>query len=191
MIIGLGNPGDQYISNRHNIGFIVLDELVGRWRAAIPKDKWQSQYSIAQVGSCKVHLVKPMAYMNKSGHAVARFCQFFKIAPDNLLIIHDDLDMAPARIKLVRGGGAGGHNGVKSIIQILGYNDFYRLKIGIGRPGQGGVHPDFPVDKYVLSDFGTEEMNNMHNRFADLVQGIEDLIVEGPSVAMNLLNRLK
>jgi PTH1 family peptidyl-tRNA hydrolase len=111
--------------------------------------------------------------------------------PDRLLVVHDDIDMTPGRIKLVRGGGTGGHNGIKSLVESLGTNDFFRLKVGIGRPGKGDIHPDFPVEKYVLSNFSKEEMILMASRYADLEQGVRVYLEDGPAKAMGLLNGLK
>ena len=113
------------------------------------------------------------------------------MTPDQLLVIHDDLDMAPGRIKLVKGGGAGGHNGIKSLVETLGTPDFYRLKIGIGRPGNGLIHPDFPVDKYVLGNFTDEELTVLQSRYDSLADGIRLFLQGYPAKAMNLLNSLK
>jgi PTH1 family peptidyl-tRNA hydrolase len=136
-------------------------------------------------------LLKPMTYMNLSGKGVVEYVRFFKIEPDQILVIQDDLDMAPGRIKMVRGGGAGGHKGILSLVQHLGTKDFFRLKIGIGRPGQGEVHRDFPVEKYVLGRFRAEEMRHLTARYDSLEQGISLFFEEGPVRAMSLLNSLK
>lgn len=191
IIVGLGNPGEQYCSTRHNIGFFVVDELAKRWNTDVSLNKWNAQYVSLLVGKEKVHLVKPVTYMNLSGRAVVNFFRFYKTIPEHLLVIHDDIDMAPGRIKLVKGGGAGGHNGIKSIIETLGSKDFYRLKIGIGRPGNGSIHPEFPVDKYVLGNFTKEELEHLQSRYADLEEGIRLFLLGSPPKAMNLLNGLK
>jgi peptidyl-tRNA hydrolase, PTH1 family len=191
IIAGLGNPGAQYNVNRHNVGFLVVDELARRWKSPISMEKWQAEYVSLTVGEEKVHLVKPITYMNRSGIAVANFLRFYKVSPDHLLVVHDDLDMAPGRIKLVKGGGAGGHNGIRSLIETLGTKDFYRLKIGIGRPGNGLVHPDFPVDKYVLSNFTEEDFSDLQSRYDSFEDGICLFLQDNPAKAMNLLNGLK
>ena len=191
IIVGLGNPGDQYRSTRHNVGFFVVDELARRWQAGDFQEKWHALSVSLSVGARKVHLVKPLTFMNRSGKAVTQFFRFYKIDPDQLLVIHDDLDMAPGRIKLVRGGGAGGHNGLKSLVETLGTNDFYRLKIGIGRPGSGEIHKHFPVDKYVLGTFTDEELATLHARYDDFEDGIGFFLQGNPAKAMNLLNSLK
>jgi len=191
IIVGLGNPGDEYRSTRHNVGFLVVDELARRWNTALSLVKWQAECVSLMVSDKKVHLVKPLTFMNRSGMAVAQFCRFYKVSPDQILIIHDDLDMAPGRIKLVKGGGAGGHNGIKSLVETVGTKDFYRMKIGIGRPGTGTVHSDFPVDKYVLSNFTDDELTVLESRYDDFVAGIGLFLQGSPAKAMNLLNSLK
>ncbi len=191
IIVGLGNPGAKYQSTRHNVGFFVVDELARRWNTSVSLEKWQAQYVSLSIDEKKVHLVKPLTFMNRSGRAVSQFYRFYKIIPDQLLVIHDDLDMAPGRIKLVKGGGAGGHNGIKSLVETLGTSDFYRLKIGIGRPGCGVIHPDFPVDKYVLGDFAEEELTVLYSRYCSFADGIQFFLQGHPDKAMNLLNGLK
>lgn len=190
-IVGLGNPGDEYCSNRHNVGFQVLDELAMRWNVSLHQEKYQAQYANLSMDSRKVHLVKPLTFMNRSGLSVAQFYRFFKLSPDQLLVVHDDLDMAPARVKLVNGGGNGGHNGIKSLVESLGVKDFLRLKIGIGRPGKGEVHPDFPVEKYVLSNLSSEEASSLQARYDGLMDGIRLLLRGEQSKAMTLLNAMK
>lgn len=191
IIVGLGNPGEQYQSTLHNVGFLLLDEMARRWSGPIGMEKWKAQYLSLVLEGEKVHLVKPMTFMNRSGQAVAQFYRFYKVQPEQLLVIHDDLDMAPGRIKLVKGGGAGGHNGIKSMVEMLGTKDFYRLKVGIGRPGQGGVHADFPVEKYVLSNYNQEDSEVLTSRYDALEDGIRLFLQGSPDRAMNLLNSLK
>jgi len=191
LIVGLGNPGQQYMSNRHNVGFILVDELAKCWNSAAFQEKWQAEYVSVSVGREKIHLLKPLTYMNRSGMSVGQFFRFYKLNPDQLLIIHDDLDMAPSRIKLVQGGGTGGHNGIKSLVEILGSREFYRLKVGIGRPGNGQVHPDFPVDKYVLSNFTAEETTLLQSRYKVIEKGLRFFLQGNPAKAINLLNSLK
>ena len=191
LIVGLGNPGEQYHLTRHNIGFLVVDHLASRWGWTTYREKWQALYASDTLSGKNLHIIKPLTFMNRSGKAVVQYFRFFKIQPDHLLVIHDDLDMATGRIKLVKGGGAGGHNGIKSIVEALGAIDFFRLKIGIGRPGKGDIHPEFPVEKYVLSNIDAAEMEIFTSRYDSLQQGIE-LLLEGETAkALNLLNSLK
>ena len=191
IVAGLGNPGDQYRSTRHNVGFFIVDELARRWHSATFLEKWQAQYVSLSVDEQKVHLIKPVTFMNRSGKAVVYFYRFYNVNPDQLLVVHDDLDMAPGRIKLVKGGGAGGHNGIKSLVETLGTKEFYRLKIGIGRPGNGVVHADFPVDKYVLGNVTEEDFNILQSRYDSIEDGIRTFLQGNPARAMNLLNSLK
>jgi PTH1 family peptidyl-tRNA hydrolase len=191
IVAGLGNPGDQYRSTRHNVGFFIVDELARRWHSATFLEKWQAQYVSLSVDEQKVHLIKPVTFMNRSGKAVVYFYRFYKVNPDQLLVVHDDIDMAPGRIKLVKGGGAGGHNGIKSLVETLGTKEFYRLKIGIGRPGNGVVHADFPVDKYVLGNITEEDFNILQSRYDSIEDGIRTFLQGNPARAMNLLNSLK
>jgi len=191
IIAGLGNPGLEYELTRHNIGFLVVDALQKKWLCSEYTRKWNADYCQGRVGQHKVHLIKPVTFMNRSGQAVAEFCRFYKIGGDQLIVIHDDLDMAPGRVKFVKGGGNGGHNGIKSIVQSIGTNDFYRLKYGIGRPGQGDVHADFPVEKYVLSKCSSEDLQIFDERIAVLREGLELFFESGAPKAMNILNALK
>jgi peptidyl-tRNA hydrolase, PTH1 family len=192
IVVGLGNPGAEYSGTRHNIGFCVLDELVSRYSGGVTyREKYQAHYCAASVGGVKLHCIKPMTYMNRSGQSVAQFVNFYKVKPAKIVVIHDDLDMAVARVKLVKGGGAGGHNGIKSIVASIGTNDFYRLKIGIGRPGQGDVHKDFPVEKYVLSNFTSDDLKTLESRYAEIVDGLELLLKGDEGRAKGVLNSLK
>lgn len=191
LLVGLGNPGEQYRLTRHNIGFLVADELVARWGRQTYREKWQALHTAESLPGKNLHIIKPLTFMNRSGNAVGQYFRFYKIQPDHLLVMHDDLDMAAGRVKLVKGGGAGGHNGIKSIVEALGTADFFRLKIGIGRPGKGDVHPEFPVEKYVLSHMDDAEMKVFSSRIENLRQGIELLLDDQTGKAFSLLNSLK
>lgn len=191
LIVGLGNPGERYHLTRHNLGFLVVDQLISRWGGGTCREKWQALYAAHSLLGKNVHIIKPLTFMNRSGKAVVQYYRFFKILPDHLLVIHDDLDMAPGRVKLVKGGGAGGHNGIKSIVEALGAADFFRLKIGIGRPGKGDIHAGFPVENYVLSNMDDAEMKILASRDESLQQGIELLVAGETARALNLLNSLK
>jgi peptidyl-tRNA hydrolase, PTH1 family len=191
LLVGLGNPGEQYRFNRHNIGFHVVDAFAGRFGKPAQIEKWQAEYVAVTLGGRKVHLIKPMTYMNLSGTAVARFSRFFKVPPDHILVVHDDLDMHPGRVKLVKGGGSGGHNGIKSLVDCLAMGEFFRLKIGIGRPGRGDVHPLFPVERYVLSDFTSVEVDLLSQRMPLVVDGIRLFVDQSAEKAMAFLNVLK
>lgn len=191
LLVGLGNPGPKYDDTRHNVGFIIVDELARRWGTELSQEKWEARSSRISRWGCRLNLVKPMTFMNLSGRAIAEFARFYKVPVENIVIIHDDLDMHPGRLKLVRGGGAGGHNGIRSATNSLGSNDFYRLKVGIGRPGKGDVHPDFPVDKYVLSSMTGSESDLLNERVTSIEEGLELLVKDGPARAMGLINSIK
>ncbi len=191
LIVGLGNPGDSYERTRHNIGFIIVDELARRWDCSLTTEKWQGRSGRISVGGCRICFVKPTTFMNLSGRAVALYAEFFKVSPDHILVIHDDIDMPPGRLKLACGGGAGGHNGIRSLIQSLGSKDFLRLKVGIGRPGKGETHPDIPVEKFVLSQLPENERALLAERLDSIEQGIKYLFEESPAKAMNLINTVK
>ena len=154
LLAGLGNPGPDYHLTRHNAGFLLLDHLaaVNGWR--IDTLKMQGLFGQGRLRGCQLFLVKPQTYMNRSGECVRPFLEYFKIPQTNLLVLHDDIDLAAGRIKVVRRGGAGGHNGIRSIIQHLGTQDFARLKIGIGRPVADAAGHAQAVDRFVLSRLG-------------------------------------
>lgn len=191
LVVGLGNPGNDYVATRHNVGFMVIDELAGKFGVSINQYKWQA-YS-AQLVFCeeRICLLKPDTFMNLSGKAVVKYVDFYKVAPERILVIHDDLDMSPGRVKLVAGGGAGGHNGIRSLVQWLGASDFLRLKLGIGRPGKLNVHSGMPVEKYVLAPFLPDEKILIEQRMDSIEMGLEYLVRDGVAKAMNLLNSLK
>ncbi len=191
VIAGLGNPGVEYEGTRHNIGFDLVDEFARHCGADIWKEKWQGLGCSASFCGVKLFFVKPQTFMNRSGDSVARYCHFFTVPPEKLLVVHDDLDMALARIKLVKGGGNGGHNGIRSLVSSLGKKDFFRLKIGIGRPGQGDVHPDFPVDKYVLGRFTRQEKEHLQRRLEALLVGFEHFVEGDIAKATGVFNSLK
>jgi PTH1 family peptidyl-tRNA hydrolase len=191
ILVGLGNKGSKYDDTRHNIGFLVIDELARRWRVRIEREKWNSLSNCVQLFGNKIFFLKPMTFMNLSGRGVADFAQFYKIDIDHILAIHDDLDMAPGRIKLVKGGGTGGHKGIKSLVEHLGGRDFFRLKVGIGRPGQGSVHNDFPIEKYVLGTIGEHDLSLLESRCNAIEEGVRRFFEDGPARAMSILNSLK
>lgn len=191
ILAGLGNPGEKYAGSRHNIGFEVIDAFSAEVGAGLTTSRWDAVCGKAAVEHATVHLVKPMTYMNLSGRAVSRFVDFYKIPLDRLVVVHDDLDMKVGRLKLVRGGGTGGHNGIRSIVDSLGSGDFYRLKIGIGRPGSGSVPAAIPVEKFVLTRFAEDEFSHIADRLTVVIKGLKTLIGGEPTRAINYLNSFK
>jgi len=147
IIAGLGNPGAKYEKNRHNIGFMAADEIARRWRFGPERAKFQSIVSEGEVEGTKVLLMKPQTYMNDSGRAVGEAARFYKVAPENVIVFHDEIDLAPGRFRMKKGGGAAGQNGVRSMISQLG-PDFRRARMGVGHPGEAHL-----VHGHVLSDF--------------------------------------
>ena len=152
LIVGLGNPGDKYQGTRHNVGFDVIDALARQEGLKLTDQKFRSDYTIWRVGDEKVLLVKPYTFMNLSGEAVLPLMSYYNISPDELVVVYDDLDLEPGKLRLRQSGSAGGHNGVKSIIEMLGTQDFKRVKIGIGRPQYGRKVVD-----HVLQRFDTDD----------------------------------
>ncbi len=188
LIVGLGNPGEKYAKTRHNAGFIAIDRFSVVSNCLSWQMKFSGEYCRQQLSNLRVSLVKPMTYMNKSGSCVAAFVRFFKIPLKNILIVHDDLDLPLGRVKLVAGGGAGGHNGIRSLIKELGTNEFARLKIGIGRPHRDENGHGIPVDRYVLSQFSREEKEVFQSLLPKIDQAITLFLQDGIDQCMNQTN---
>ena len=173
---GLGNPGREYERTRHNAGWMVMDELARRHGGSF-RSKFSGQLSETRVDDLKLALLKPETYMNVSGQSIGAARKFFKVDPADVLIVHDDVDLEPGRLQARFGGGLAGHNGLRSIAQALGTNDFLRLRIGVGRPGRGDRRS---VADYVLGGFEPEvDLDELIGRSADAVEtmardGLED-----------------
>jgi PTH1 family peptidyl-tRNA hydrolase len=166
-VVGLGNPGREYERTRHNVGWLVLDELArrldGSWRS-----KFSGQLAEVRLDGAKLALLKPETFMNDSGRSVGAAARFFKVEPESLLIVHDDVDLAPGRLQARAGGGLAGHNGLRSLARTLGTQDFLRLRIGVGRPGRGDRRS---VADYVLAAFAPEDdLAALVGRSADAVE---------------------
>ena len=183
LVVGLGNPGPQYADNRHNLGFMVVDELARRGRAGTPREKFGAELVEVTVGGKRLLLCKPQEYMNVSGQAVARVAGFWKIERGDVVVVHDELDLPFERLKLGAGGGPGGHNGVKSIISSLGDPGFPRVRVGIGRPAPGRDSAD-----YVLSDFSRAEAAALPDVIARAADAVEAIVADGLTAAMNRFN---
>jgi PTH1 family peptidyl-tRNA hydrolase len=152
LLVGLGNPGTRYERNRHNIGFMAVDTLVRRHGFPAFRSKFQSAIVEGSIAGERVYVQKPQTYMNLSGDAVGEAARFYKIAPTEIAVIHDEIDLAPGKLKVKRGGGTAGHNGLRSIDDAIG-EDFWRVRLGVGHPGvKELVHP------YVLQNFDAEEV---------------------------------
>ena len=158
LFVGLGNPGDKYKNNRHNAGFMVLERIQDNFPSFSPfRSKFQGLVSEGRLGSEKVLLLKPTTYMNNSGQSVAQAVKFYKIEPDKVIAFHDEIDIDAGSVRVKQGGGNAGHNGLKSIQSHLGTPDFWRVRIGIGRPSHDGE-----VSNYVLDDFSKAEQEWLH-----------------------------
>ncbi len=153
LIVGLGNPGREYEKSRHNAGWRAIDAVAEKLRCRIDKGKFQGLYGQAEFAGNRVYLLKPQTYMNLSGRSVLQLSAFFKIPPARIIVLFDDISLEPGRLRLRKDGSAGGHNGIKSIIQELGSQDFPRVKIGVGAK----PHPDFDLADWVLSAFSAQE----------------------------------
>lgn len=197
LVVGLGNPGLKYETTRHNVGFLAIDRLIERWKADGPSQKYHSELFQASVHGEKVLLLKPQTYMNRSGVSVAPPFQFYQCQPQDLIVIHDDLDLAPLSLRIKTGGGAGGHNGLKSIDESLGKNQqgYHRVRIGIGHPARTeGLARELsrvsPAD-YVLMPFTDHELNELDPVLDEVSQAIEQIIQGKVQAAMTQFNRSK
>jgi PTH1 family peptidyl-tRNA hydrolase len=182
LVVGLGNPGREHERDRHNVGWMVADELArrmdGRWRA-----KFSGQLAEVRLDALRLALLKPETFMNDSGRSVAAATRFFKVEPGSLLVVHDDVDLEPGRLQARAGGGLAGHNGLRSLAQTLGTQEFLRLRIGVGRPGRGDPRS---VADYVLSPFELDEdVGALVSRAADAV---ETVAREGVEAAQQRFN---
>ena len=184
LIVGLGNPGQQYEKTRHNAGFLFLDSLASEWSCVWSKELgFQGLMSECNIAGEKVLLLKPQAFMNRSGQSVGKVVRYYKLAPEDMLIVHDELDFDAGVLKLKKDGGHAGHNGLRDIIAHLGANGFYRLRIGIGRPLAG-----MGVADYVLSAPSQSDRQLMLSAI-DYGKGFINQIITGDIAAvMNKLN---
>ena len=184
LIVGLGNPGGQYDNTRHNAGFLVADELARRGGFSIQRARFKALTAAAELGGQGVLVMKPTTYMNLSGEAVGEAARFYKLTPDRVLVVSDDVDLPLGKLRLRAGGSAGGHNGLKSVIQHLGTDQFPRLKVGVG----GKPHPDYDMADWVLSKFQGEDKKLMDDTVKRAADAVECLLKDGPQKAMNRFN---
>ncbi len=185
LVVGLGNPGDQYDNTRHNVGFAVTDELARRGGFSIQRLKHKALTQSAVIGGQGVLVMKPVTYMNLSGEAVADAARFYKVAPDHVLVISDDVDLPVGKLRLRKSGSAGGHNGLKNIIQHLGTDQFPRLKVGVG----GKPHPDYDMASWVLGKLQGQDKAVMDQAVERAADAVECLLEQGLERAMNRFNQ--
>jgi PTH1 family peptidyl-tRNA hydrolase len=180
LIVGLGNPGIRYQRTRHNIGFLVVDRLADNHHILISTKRFQTLYGTGWIDSHQVVLAKPMTFMNQSGESVKKAVNFFHTDTGGLIVIHDDLDLTFGRIRFKRRGGDGGHQGVRSIIERMGGNNFLRLKVGIGRPPKG-----MDPAEYVLTSFEEAQQPGLDGILAQAAEALAAMLIEGVERAMN------
>ena len=183
LLVGLGNPEPKYLGNRHNIGFMVIDELAREAGIQLSRTKFNGVYGTGHLEGRSVVLLKPQTYMNLSGRSVTPASRFFSVAPDSILVSHDELDLPFGTVRLKIGGGHAGHNGLRSMQADLGTNAFHRLRIGIGRPAKGSV------SNFVLSDFAPgDEQAWLPDLIERSVAALRSAVREGTRKAMNTVN---
>lgn len=182
LIIGLGNPGRQYARNRHNVGFQSVDHLAHLYGIDVKKSRSKALVGDGKIAGYRVLLVKPLTFMNESGQAVAALSRYYKVPAEHLIVVYDDIDLALGKIRVRPGGSSGGHNGIKSLIQHLGQDDFIRIRIGVGRPLQGD-----PVD-YVLNDFDRDQEPVIMRAYERVDEIVRCLLSEGVQQTMNIYN---
>ena len=187
LIVGLGNPGRSYAANRHNIGFSCVRHFARAQGIKFDRKKGLARVGTGTVAGNKVVLARPQTFMNNSGASVNRLVRSFKVNPQDLLVIHDDLDLPLAKIRISSGSGSGGHKGINSIIEELGTREFTRLRVGIGRPAQPNPTED-DIIAYVLSDFTSEGKNAISAVIPKVSEAILCLLTEGLTPAMNKFN---
>jgi len=180
LLAGLGNPGPQYAGNRHNVGFMVADVLAGRIGSGFRRDRARTHAASGRLAGVPVIVAKPMSFMNLSGQPLSAMVSFYKIPPSRLVVIHDELDLPFGTIRLKLGGGDGGHNGLRSLTRTLAANEYYRVRIGIGRP----PGRQDPAD-YVLRDFGTAERKELPLVLERAADAVEALVSLGLAAAQN------
>lgn len=187
IICGLGNPGREYERHRHNIGFLVVEALCARAKTDLVQQKFDAQVGQGSIRGEKVLLLQPQTFMNLSGRSVAAAARFYKVALGDVLVVHDELDLPFGRLQLKSGGGAGGHNGLKSIMELCGGDAFPRLRFGISKPE--GPNARERVVGHVLSNFSKEEEPALPDLIGRAVELAECWATEGMQVAMNRFNR--
>ena len=184
LIVGLGNPGQKYANTRHNMGFLTVDLLAEQVGVKLNKVKFKSVYNILSFAGCKCLVMKPQTYMNLSGESVGEAARFYKVPADHVLVISDDVSLPVGKLRIRKSGSAGGHNGLKNIIQHLGTDAFPRIKVGVGMPD----HPDHEMIDWVIGKPQGEEAKTLRAALDRAADAALSVIDEGPDRAMNRFN---
>lgn len=184
LIVGLGNPGTEYVRTRHNVGFAAIDALAQSLGVKIDRAKYHALIGEAVIDGVRVILMKPQTFMNASGKAVAEAANFYKLNPDHILVYSDDISLAPGRLRVRRNGSAGGHNGLKSIIECIGSQEFPRIKIGVGQKPT----PEYDLADWVLGKLPLTDGDAVDARHADLIAGTKAVLKEDYDLAARLCN---
>ena len=182
LIAGLGNPGREHARDRHNVGWMVVEDLARRHNGSF-RSKFSGRLAETRIGEARVALLEPETYMNDSGRSISAAARFFKVLPEDVLVIHDDVDLEVGRLQARAGGGLAGHNGLRSIAQILGTADFLRLRVGVGRPGRGDPRP---VADYVLSPFSAED--DVEKIVSSAADAVESMLADGLAATQQRFN---
>ncbi|MEI0531781.1 aminoacyl-tRNA hydrolase [Brachyspira pilosicoli] len=185
LIIGLGNPGEEYKNHRHNIGFIIIDKLAQNLSLKFDNNKKKSLFTRTKLNSTDLILLKPQTFMNLSGESAVYISKFFNVKPEDIIVVYDDMDIPFGTFRIKKGGSSGGHNGIKSLIAQLQTDDFIRVRVGIGRPSFGKK-----VNDYVLSSFSKSERENIDNDLgANVIEAIKTILFESYTIAQNKYNK--
>lgn len=182
LIAGLGNPGREHAGDRHNVGWMVVEELARRHKGSF-RSKFSGRLAETRMGAARVALLEPETYMNDSGRSISAAARFFKVPPEDVLVVHDDVDLEVGRLQARAGGGLAGHNGLRSIAQILGTAEFLRLRVGVGRPERGDPRP---VADYVLSPFSAED--DVDKIVSSAADAVESVLADGLSITQQRYN---
>ena len=185
LVVGLGNPGTKYAKTRHNAGFLALDYVAAKYGISVNRAKFNALVGEGSIGAARVMLMKPETFMNSSGEAVGAAARFFKLPPENIIIVHDEITLEPSIVRIRRKGSAGGHNGLKSIIEHLSSDAFPRIKIGVGKK----PHPDYDLVDWVLGTFPESDLRAIEGRFDDIAAALELMISGKTEEAMNKYSR--
>ena len=183
LIVGLGNPEKDYSKTRHNMGFEVINELAKEYEIEIDQKKFDGFYGIGKIDGEKVILLKPQTYMNLSGESIVKFRDFYKIENDNLIVILDDIELEPGKIRIRRKGSAGSHNGLKSVVEMLNTEDFPRIRIGVGKPDE-----NTDLVEYVIGYIDDEQYDKLKEGIAAGKEAVKVILNEGIAEAMNKYN---